>query len=54
MRERKNANTVVVGIPSGKRHVGRPNHKWEDNIWLRAGINSYEPSGSMRCYEFVE
>jgi hypothetical protein len=23
---------VSVGIPNGKRSLGRPRHKWEDNI----------------------
>jgi hypothetical protein len=22
----------LVGKPEGKRHVGRPRHRWEDNI----------------------
>jgi hypothetical protein len=33
---------VLVGRPEGKRPVGRPRHRWEDNIKLdlrETGIN---------------
>jgi len=32
MREERNANTVVVGIPEWKRPLGRPKHRWENVI----------------------
>ena len=32
MGERRVANLVLVGKPEGKRLVGRPRHRWEDNI----------------------
>ena len=32
MEERRVANRVLVGKPEGKRPVGRPRHRWEDNI----------------------
>jgi len=33
MREMTNAySNVLVGKPEGKRPLGRPTHKWEDNI----------------------
>jgi hypothetical protein len=25
---------VLVGKPEGKRPLGRPRHRWEDNIWM--------------------
>ena len=28
----RNAYRVLVGIPEGKRPLGRPRHRWEDNI----------------------
>ena len=28
----KNAYGVLVGKPDGKRSLGRPRHRWEDNI----------------------
>jgi len=32
MGERRVADRVLVGKPEGKRPVGRPRHRWEDNI----------------------
>ena len=32
MRERKGAYWVLEGKPEGKRPLGRPRHRWEDNI----------------------
>jgi len=32
MGERRVANRVFVGKPEGKMPVGRPRHRWEDNI----------------------
>jgi hypothetical protein len=32
MGERRVANRVLVGKPEGKMPVGRPRHRWEDNI----------------------
>jgi len=32
MGERRGMYTVLVGIPEGKRPLGRPRHIWEDNI----------------------
>jgi 3-oxoacyl-ACP reductase-like protein len=30
--ERRSAYRVLVGKPEGKRPLGSPRHKWEDNI----------------------
>jgi hypothetical protein len=30
--EKRNANRILVGKPEGKRPVGRPRRRWEDNI----------------------
>jgi len=30
--ERKGVYRVLVGTPEGKRPLGRPRHRWEDNI----------------------
>jgi hypothetical protein len=30
--EKKNACMVLVGKPEGKRPLGRPRHRWVDNI----------------------
>jgi len=34
MEEMKNAYTILVGIPEGKRLLGRTGHGWEDNITI--------------------
>jgi hypothetical protein len=30
--ERRNAYTILVGKPEGKRPLGRPRRRWKDNI----------------------
>jgi hypothetical protein len=32
MRERRDVYRVLMGKPKGKRPLGRPRHRWEDNI----------------------
>jgi hypothetical protein len=32
MGEKRNANRILVGMPEGKRPLGRPRRKWVDNI----------------------
>ena len=32
MRERRGVYSVLVGKPERKRPLGRPRHRWEDNI----------------------
>jgi hypothetical protein len=32
MGERRGTYRVLVGKPEGKRPLGRPRHRWEDNI----------------------
>jgi len=32
MEEKRHVSRVLVGIPGGKRHRGRPVHRWLDNI----------------------
>ena len=32
MGERRGLDRVLVGKPEGKRPLGRPRHRWEDNI----------------------
>jgi hypothetical protein len=37
MRAKKNAYRLLVGKPEGKRLLGRPRHRWMDNIRLDLG-----------------
>jgi hypothetical protein len=42
MEEGRGVHRVLVGRPDGKRSLGRPRHRWEDNIKLdtrEIGIN---------------
>jgi hypothetical protein len=32
MGEMRNAYNILVGKPDGKKPLGRPRHRWEDNI----------------------
>jgi hypothetical protein len=32
MGEKRNAYRLLVGKPEGMRPLGRPRHRWEDNI----------------------
>jgi hypothetical protein len=32
MGEKRNAYTILVGKPEGKRPLGRPRRRWVDNI----------------------
>ena len=70
-------NRVLVGKPEGKRPLGRPRHRWVDNIrmdiqevrcwyvdwiglaqdrdgWRTLGECGNEPSGSIKCGEFLD
>jgi len=67
--EGRGVHRVLVGEPEGKRPLGRPRCRWEDNIkmdlqevgggcgdWKVAGTCEYgdEPSGSKKCGEFLD
>jgi hypothetical protein len=70
MGEKTNVYRLLVGMPEGKRPLGRPRHRWIDNIkmdlleigvwtglvWLRIGTGELgnEPSGSIKCWESTE
>ena len=32
MEQSRNSHRVLVGKPQGERSLGRPRHRWEDNI----------------------
>jgi hypothetical protein len=54
---KRNAHSVLVGKPEGKRPLGSPRRRWEDNIRM-AGCckHANEPSGSIRgcIYKFLD
>jgi len=70
MGERRGVYRVLVGKPGGKRPLGRPRCRWEDNIKMDLqevgcwGIGSIEltevsecvnePLGSIKCGEFLD
>jgi hypothetical protein len=37
MGEKRNAYRLLVGKPEGKRPLGRPGHRWVDNIRMELG-----------------
>jgi hypothetical protein len=37
MGETRNAYRILVGKPEGKRPLGRPRHRWVDNINMDLG-----------------
>jgi hypothetical protein len=37
MGERKGAYRILIGRPEGKRTLGRPRRRWEDNIKMGLG-----------------
>ena len=66
MGESKGLYRVLVGKPEGKRPLGRPRRRWEDNIKMdlqEVGCGGQvagnfergnEPSGSIKCGEFLD
>jgi hypothetical protein len=34
MGERRGMYRFLVGTPEGKRQLGGPRRRWEDNIWM--------------------
>ena len=49
--ESRGVYRVLVGKPEGKRPLGRPRHRWEDNI-----KNGFSDSGiwGMNCIDLAE
>jgi hypothetical protein len=60
MGEGRGVYRVLVGRPEGKRPLGRPRHRWEDNIKLdlrEIGIDGVDliqlAQGSVQWWAFV-
>ena len=43
MEQSRNAYRVLVGKPEGKRLLGRPRRRWEDNIKIDLREVGYDP-----------
>jgi hypothetical protein len=56
MGEKMNAYILLVGMPEGKKSLGRPRRRWVDNIRMDHGEVGWgiEPSGSMKLWETIE
>jgi hypothetical protein len=51
MGEGRGVYRVLVGKPEGKRPLGRPRHRWEDNIKMDL---QEVGCGGMDCMELVQ
>ena len=41
MEEGRGVHTVLLGKPEGKRPLGRPRRRWEDNIKMSSGSGKW-------------
>jgi len=41
--ERRSVHRVFVGKPEGKRPLGRPRHRWEENIKMELQNDGWGP-----------
>jgi hypothetical protein len=51
MGERRGVYRVLVGKPEGKRALGKPRHRWEDNIKMdlqEVGCRAWTGSSWLR------
>jgi hypothetical protein len=49
MGENRGAYRILVGRPEGRRPLGRPRHRWEDNVKM-----DVKWDGSMDWIELVQ
>jgi hypothetical protein len=49
---KRNAYRILMGKPEGKKPLGRPRHRWVDNI--KMNLREIERSGSIECWEVLE
>jgi hypothetical protein len=47
MGERRSVYRVLLGTPEGKRQLGRPRRRWEDNINMDSG-------SGMGCMNWID
>ncbi|KAJ4433725.1 hypothetical protein ANN_16036 [Periplaneta americana] len=53
MGESRNAYRVLVGRPEGKRPLGRPRRRWEDNIKMDLREVGYDGHIPETCVQFT-
>ena len=51
MKLSRNAYKLLVGKPEGKRPLGRPRHRWEDNIKMDLREVGYDPGDCIGLAE---
>ena len=51
MEQSRNTYRVLVGKPEGKRPLGRPRRRWEDNIKVDLKEVGYDPG---ECIDLAE
>jgi hypothetical protein len=54
MGEGRDLYRILVGKPKGKRPLERPRRRWEDDIKIGTCDCGSEPSGSIKCGEFLD
>ena len=42
MEEHRSVFKILTGTPAGKRPVGMPRHRWEDNVRMDLKENGYQ------------
>jgi hypothetical protein len=53
MGERRYAYSLLVGKPEGKRPLGRPSHRWVDNIMMDLKRDRMG-EGRIHCISLVQ
>ena len=55
MEEGRSSFKILTGTPAGKRPLGRPRHRWEDNIKMdlkEIGINTRNSMDSVQDKDY--
>ena len=52
MEEGRSAFKILTDTPAGKKPLGRPRHRWEDNIRMDLNPSSREPVKVTRHVTF--
>ena len=50
MEESRSAFKILTGKPTGKRSLGRPRRRWEDNITIGMNTKNWVKSAQDRDY----